>query len=527
MHKQSFDLVQETIVDGKVGRGLTNGNGFTNGFGSAGAPVEKSYVNGEASGAAELQTYKTGLTNGNGLSMGNGVTNGNGITNGNGQNGKVSRIPLIRSRRMKHRILGLIVAVFLIIAPLSLYLVDFGDNARGIVIDGDFRDWNDVYRHTDSQSDLQSHPNVNIIETGMVVENEKNSVLLVVDGWIMQGDGESTADQYFVFIDSDANAGTGYDYNGIGAEYMVHAYGMDGRMHSNGIYYFDKDFKSTEGRANNDWNGWSPTHNGRIASDGNKLEASLYLYKGTFNPDLNMHAVFETVSYDGYSDRTETVSSKAGYLVVDQIPVGSEHAVDSTSDVSALRLVATAYEDAVTVTSLDFAHEGVVGVSTSPALPFSLAAGESKEITVSLDTSYMPDEAVVSVELDSVGAETAGGRTAPVSVSGSGYSGYVENVPADIEIDGAFGDWARIMGHSDDQDEATTGDNSNIDIREYRTSGSVDAFSFYLRVDGSMMEGTKLLTSPITIDTDGEEPTGGSPAFPDKSLPAGKAIRRQ
>jgi hypothetical protein len=191
MEKQSFDKIENPVYEGKIGRGLTNGNGFTNGFAAANAPREPSRSNSEPAAKSDIQTNSNGLTNGNGFTVGNGVTNGNGVGS------KPSRIPMLRSKRIRGKIMGLALAVFLILAPLSLYLVDFTNDADGIVIDGDFRDWNGLYRHTDSSTDMSSRPNVNIVETSIQNEGDMTAFLLVVDGWIFEGGGSNGADTVY------------------------------------------------------------------------------------------------------------------------------------------------------------------------------------------------------------------------------------------------------------------------------------------------------------------------------------------
>jgi hypothetical protein len=479
MQKESSYPNPNEINEGKLGRGLTNGNGLT---------------------------VNNGLTNGNGLSLNNGLTNGNGLTmgngktNGNGQNGKTNRIPLVKAKRMKHRLLGLVVAAILIIAPLSLYLMDIRESAKGIVIDGDFRDWNGVFRHEDTVSDLSQHPNANIVETSIIADNEKTSVYLAVDGWIMEGGNDKGTDQVYILVDSDADATTGYYCEGLGADYLIHAYGKDRQMKGGTIYLYDNGYKSTERRTQDDWNAWNPVDNGKIATSGNKLEASLYLYEGTFNSDRTMYALFETRDYAGFSDRTDILSTSPGLVVVEQTPIISEDIIEQSTNQNAVKVTATARESTVTLDDLSFTSN--VDITIDPQLPVTLQAGESREFLVKVDTSTAPLESVLDLELASVSAYSTADsklRNIPATISGNGYKGYVGAAPDKIVIDGAFGDWAYTKSIRDNSDEPTLLGNSNIDILEYRTVKVEESLSFFLRVDGTMMKGTKILSKSINI----------------------------
>jgi hypothetical protein len=507
MQSKSSEEIKNAYDINNIERGLTDGNGFTNGFAAKNAPRETVIRNGDAQAQLELNTYKTGLTNGNGLTLSEGVTNGNGLTNGNGVsnvngNGKPNRIPLVKSKKLKKRLMGIAVAVFLVLAPLSIYMIDLPEAGDSIVIDGDFRDWEGVLRHSDSLGDMSQHPNVNIIETSVTVQNDKASVLMVVDGWIMEGGSDGRTDQVNILLDSDSDESTGYSYSGIGADYRVHAYGKDGRVEGGTVYIFDKYYKSTEKRENTDWNAWNPANNGFIAISGNKLEANVFLYKDTYYSDRPMYAVFQTQEYTGFSDRTNVVSTNPGHLAIHQSPAVTDDIVESTSKLQFLRLIASAHESPITLESLKLDRNSDVTVSISPQLPITLRAGESRELMVSLDTSTLRTTSVVNVELKDVLAFTSfmsEPATVPVTISGEGYTGYVDSAPDRIVIDGAFGDWANIRGYSDNIEDSTISGNNNIDIREHRTVEASDALSFFVRVDGKMMQGTELLTEPISV----------------------------
>ena len=126
---------------------------------------------------------------------------------------------------MKQRVICFILAIILTITPLTIYLLEFPDAEKHIVINGDFRDWDNKIKHQDSIKDSAQHPNVNIIETSLVKDGNKVLLMLAVDGVILEGSSDGSVDQVFVLIDSDSKSTTGYQYNELGADYMLHVYG--------------------------------------------------------------------------------------------------------------------------------------------------------------------------------------------------------------------------------------------------------------------------------------------------------------
>jgi hypothetical protein len=71
-------------------------------------------------------------------------------------------------------------------------------------------------------------------------------------------------------------------------------------------------------------------------------------------------------------------------------------------------------------------------------------------------------------------------------------------------IDGAFGDWNRVESNLDQPSETSIHDNENIDLRDFRNTVDGQKLSFYLEVDGTMMNGEQILAKPLVVDKEND-----------------------
>jgi hypothetical protein len=93
---------------------------------------------------------------------------------------------------------------------------------------------------------------------------------------------------------------------------------------------------------------------------------------------------------------------------------------------------------------------------------------------------------------------------------------YINSVPEEIVIDGAFADWQNKNKTSDD---TTDMENNNLDITEYAVTNSSDMVSFYLKVDGRMGYGTVIPHEKYVNAPDALEPPGSGEPGPPSSVP--------
>jgi hypothetical protein len=163
-----------------------------------------------------------------------------------------------------------------------------------------------------------------------------------------------------------------------------------------------------------------------------------------------------------------------------------------------LKITASAHEKPVTLNDITFKCNSEIRIKTTPKLPISIPTEKSQEIIVQIDSTEIPSREVVNIELTSVELD----QEIPVTLNGNGYKGYVSEVPDKITIDGAFGDWQNVPSLEDEPGVDSGKKVPNIDIREYRTLETTDTLSFFIRVDGTMLGGTEILSEPIKIIED-------------------------
>ena len=98
-------------------------------------------------------------------------------------------------------------------------------------------------------------------------------------------------------------------------------------------------------------------------------------------------------------------------------------------------------------------------------------------------------------------------------------TGYVDSIPDNIVIDGIFNDWEGITGYFDDVGEPSLNGNRNIDISEFRSVESDVSISFYVRVDGTIMKGARILREPLTDIEDQITPMDNEDSIDHLNLP--------
>jgi hypothetical protein len=169
--------------------------------------------------------------------------------------------------------------IVLILAPLSLYLLEFYSPEEGILIDGNFQDWDNINEVEDPVDDQRSHPDINLVKTKMAVNDNHLSMYFEVKGNILEGrstvEGQPGKDTVRIFIDSDANEATGYSIYGLGADYMTEVQGQRGRPISSSLYMFDIDYRTEVIRHQNDWNAWNKLQNIEAATRNSRLEVKI------------------------------------------------------------------------------------------------------------------------------------------------------------------------------------------------------------------------------------------------------------
>ena len=429
--------------------GLTNGTGRTNGFTNG-----RSRTNGLTNGMGRTNGLTNGLGRTNGLTNGQGRTNGltngmgrtNGLTNGLGRTngmtngfgpGRFNDQGAVHPRKLSL----ILIIVFVIIMPVSLGLLIQSQPVPGQVatIDGKFGEWDKFTRYVDTAQCADGA--LDIVEFSVAADGMDFFAYIGAHGQLL---ANARVDRYFAFIDADGNAATGYAALGLGAEYVVEAYG-----HSAGGWSVSP--MKFSGTDQYNWSAFGTVGPGYADSVGTELEL-----RATLDAEIALGGSarirFASMTGSEMADVCDPiVDGKNGALVVSQSPQDASGIVSGTA---LLTLQLRAVGDDVTVNSL----------ATTPAYTLvgfsagTISANQAMIVQVTTDVASIVAGTLVKASVTSVGVQAA-----TYNVVGRSLAAYANSAPASIAIDGAFADWSAILKTADAAGDV---DNPGIDIVE-------------------------------------------------------------
>jgi ribosomal protein L40E len=441
-------------------------------------------------------TKTGGLTNGRGAvngtatsrSMGaingTGIVNGTGVTNGMGPSSTRGSRPERRASAVKSwQFLAILVAVIVII-PMFLFMAN--SHPAGLAVDGKFGDWSDAQMF--GMQTVASSPEIAVQEWSVQKDGNSLYVYFSVEGNLM---GSSNVDSYYLFIDSDDTASTGYSVNGMGADYVISIDGWDGQVQSTSIMKYGSSIDKL------DWNSWDAQAYSVTASMAqSELEA-----KGDLPVALGDEARFlllsQTSSGQDYSV-SYSVPGDGGVLIASLEPGGSIDkaygTVPSGMSVSFATLKLTCEGIGGTVTSIT---PSILDASLATVFDLvELIPGQEVFVGIQLDTRLAPEKNAVSVIIDS---SSFASSFKDIVILNDTVSAYAVSAPSVIEIDGAFGDW---LGRLTPDNDSSTIQNPNINVTSTGFAEMTSSVAFYVSVEGNVFEGTWVPASKA-------KPTGG------------------
>ena len=462
------------------GRGRTNGmvngrgrtNGMTNGRGRTNGMVNgKGRTNGMTNGRGRTN----GMVNGNGRT--NGMTNGRGRTNGmvnglhdgrtngfingtagltNGIGGRFhpggSRSPSSKSRRYLILIALAVCALFLL-PVLYVLIVPAPAEAKTIDVDGEFDDWNKQVVYDESTSIAE--PALDIVDFAVATDPE------TVYGYVRtRGDvvSRQVIDRFYLFIDSDGNSATGYEMEGIGAEYVVEAYGYNQTSLTVESRYF-------QGSDRLNWSAFTNLAIGKLQVTGQRAEFGVHLDTDLVPGQFRAKFASASTGSDG-KVCAPIIDGLNGAIVIRQTPLDVGGIV-SSSDVMTLDIRATGKD--VTLESIAMQGAGALSPTVNGlATPLTIRDGSSATLAVRQDLAGVSAGPLVKAAVASVYSDGS------ASTIGNELSAYVISPPANIAIDGAFADWNGVQKISD-----PSGDSSNPSLDIVESAGTSGAGSLY------------------------------------------------
>ncbi|MEM4308867.1 MAG: lamin tail domain-containing protein [Thermoplasmata archaeon] len=499
-------------TNGKSVQGLINGRtlhykpGKINGL-----------INGVATGRGATYGKVNGLINGFVMAHREGLINGAGLKYDIGKPKKKKGVPESVKKTWT------VVIVFFMFFLLPLLIYSMFVIYPGITIDGKFEDWEGTTIYENPVYSLQN-PSVEIGKYGVHLYRNYLSFYVEVRDAAMLGKAFNETDAFFMFVDADDNASTGYAISGIGADYMAVFSGWDCAVKSASAYQWNSSRNQT------DFNGFESKYSGKGAVDGQRFEGQFTLTQPASIPRIVFYA------QDNYGNRSRgqaVVSTHPGAIVITQS--NPQHGiVNHSQNVELLRLsVETKAKEnwirqinvsiAGNASATDFdgielraGNNVVAGNYTDGMFRFNVSMPLEKNsemeigIYARLNSSAIGKS--VGLRIPSRSDVFVKNGTATLYSSFIGNT-YVETVPQEIVIDGAFADWQNVMLNTDTENDTFPPGRfvwPSVDIAKY---GMVDMenVSFYLSTYGVVLAGEEL---PMIVERPSEVVTPPPPEVP-------------
>ncbi len=424
-----------------------------------------------------------GLTNGRGAINGTGLVNGTGITNGTRGGGRLP--PGFKGRgALATRWQFLSVLIVLIVVVSSFVYLSYASENNNVAIDGRFNDWSHAQKFT--MNSVATTSTISVDQWAVKTEASRLYLYLKVQGALM---GSSSVDSFYLFVDSDNYAQTGYMVAGLGADFLLEIDGWNGSVQSTAL----SRYSSPSDQHN--WTAWTDIGSLSTALASPQLEAMADMSL-TLGPETR----YLLLSQDALNKQSISyvVPKEGGSLIIRQEAVASSMpngVVPYSSNLALLRLDLLAEGAGGTVQSISPA---VMGAQMAGSLgPITLKVGQTQTVAVIVDTSASISGSLVTVSVSKNGVES---DFTEVSIIGEPAKAYVVAPPSAIVIDGAFGDWVGMISTDTDSLPVL---NPDINIDATGAVNSTLASYFYVSVKGQICNGSFVPTIKM-------KPTGGS-----------------
>ena len=482
------------LTNGRT-NGLTNGrtNGLTNGRLRG---RTNGLTNGLTNGGSRLPF---GLTNGKTNGITNGFVNGRGAVNGfrlSYQQRKVAGAP--SDARKKLVVVGVLVVLVLALPYALVYAFPPAD----VEIDGYFMDWLEAQVYRDDPD--SANPDIAITAYAMRGAASRSYYYVATEGSLFQG-RDGGADGFYIFIDRDGSAASGYEVRGIGADAMVAVIGWNNSVQLSQTYSFDP------GASQMDYGGFSVAGDAQAAFDSGEMEVGTGV---TISGDAVVAVCARsTNTSDDWSEANFGLAGPSVRVVEDHV---APEVTDGVTDELVMTLTVTAKGPDAELLGLDFEFLGdtvpteltaimdlrLVGTTTNSTLELTdpvRLGGDPVELQILASFPEGSKGGSFGLDLDDEKPLTVSpNATVFISSVQSGEQvSYIEAAPDSVVIDGAFADWSHLLPLVDlvndtVDDAGAPVANADIDISSVKLDRDGTVASFYMSVDGRMLGGTNL-----------------------------------
>jgi hypothetical protein len=449
-------------------------------------------VNGTSSG--RVNGTKKGLVNGTSRGRVNGTTKGlvNGTKQGRvngfkdlkvGEAGEEQSFLMnkIAGKVPTWQALTAVIIVLILISSAVILTIQPGTVETGIVIDGQFSDWASISSY--QLSDILPGNIPQIIESKMNVSGDRLNVYMKLQDNAFSG---STPSSYYVLIDADSNADTGYllTEHQLGADRMVTLSGWDGRL----METIDSNFTDSSDTGN--WSGWYGLHHTSIIQSQSEIEMSI--------PYSSAKALVQIMTVGAVEEFSTPTMSNHGTIIAKQTSLLTGQLATSASQ-SVIRVSVRAMGVPAGNCSVTATISNATGTDlASQILQISPSSWTTADFAVNLSSLNIGESFSINARLSST---TFSG---PLYVDGEPITGYYLSTPSGIVIDGVFGDWTSKK--ITDMDTVAVA-NPNIDIAEYGACTQNSSHFFYVGMEGKALGGADVPEERSKPSSGGGNPT--------------------
>jgi len=454
--------------------------------------TKKGLVNGNRNGL--VNGTKQGLVNGTSRGRVNGTNKGlvNGTKQGrvNGFKGPTVGETEVEQPFLTNKIAGkvpmwqalaAVIVVLILVSSAIILTIQSGLGQTEIVIDGQFSDWASIASY--QLSDVLPGNIPQIIEAKMNISLDSLNVYLRLQDNAFSG---STPSSYYIFVDTDSNADTGYllAEHQFGADHMVTLAGWDGRL----METVDSDFTDTSDSGN--WSGWSNLHQTSVKQSQSEIEMAIPYSSG--EPLVQIMTVEAGGEYNSpIMSNHGTIVAKQKSMLTGELATSASQSVIQVS-IRAMGVPAGDYSVTATIsnaTGTDLA---------SQILQVSPSSWTTANFTVNLSAMSSGESFSVMARLSSAAF------SGPLDVDGESIKGYYLSIPSGIIIDGVFGDWT---GKKVADADTVAISNPNIDIAEYGACTQNNSHFFYVGMVGEAFGGADVPEERGKPSSGGGNPT--------------------
>lgn len=430
----------------------------------------------------------------------NGVINGRGYVNGGSSSPSTLRLKNRKSKAFE-TIAVFSVVIFFITLAFILYMPP--GPQPGIVIDSNFDDWKDS-KMVFNQASRKINPDVDLVQCRLDDNYNKLGFYIEVRGTWFTG-SDNHPDAVHIFLDTDLNLQTGYKVKGIGADYMIQAYGVDGSVVSSELFIYDNSGDPT----GFNWNYWQHYGTVRSGVSSGKLETQIFPESLGLRKVKQIEAIAHTLGWNGDESWSMVFGNKQGVLVVKQVSTGAQ-TVPVSGTIKMLSLSLTTGGSEVRIRAINLTKAGNASIDSIIVgnERFSVTNGRANISPINIIVKRN-DSTLMDIYTDLSGASpnsSVGFRiadrkdiwvdNATVTITNelTDYVAYVGGPPASVVVDSAFGEWQKAKN-----DLIGNVFNKNIDITRFGAAVLSGSPIFYIRVLGTMLDGAAVPWKPPVI----------------------------